>query len=102
MYPSRLRGASACGPRTPTAPDIPVAGAISDVQGGLTGIAFGPGPPETVLPPGSFRPVIVAPGDAGSHYDLVTASDRCGEGTAGRSSDGRRRPLPNGSCGAVP
>src|SRR5207245_4322035 len=32
---------------------------------GLTGIAFGQGPPETVSPPGSFRPVTVAPGASG-------------------------------------
>ena len=124
----------------------------------LAGIAFGPGPPEEVSMPGSYRPVTlsasgagglrlawedqgptvpayniyegsigsyyshapiackitgtpdgaggryldIVPGDAGNHYYLVTASDRCGEGSPGRSSAGRRRPLPAGACGAAP
>ncbi|HEU4402249.1 MAG TPA: hypothetical protein VFT43_09100 [Candidatus Polarisedimenticolia bacterium] len=130
---------------------------FSPLIDGLGGITFGPGPPETVSPPGSFHPVTVmpsgsmlrltwedqgptvpaynvyegvlgsyyshaplicrvggtadggggrfldiTPSDGGSHYYLVTASDSCGEGSPGRGSDGRRRPLPGGSCGAVP
>jgi len=130
---------------------------FSPLLAGLGGITFGPGPPEAVSPPGSYRPVTVGlsgsglrltwedqgptvpaynvyqgtlgtydshvplachvsgtsdgagsrvldviPADSGGHYYLVTASDRCGEGPAGRSSDGRRRPLPGGACGAAP
>jgi hypothetical protein len=130
---------------------------FSPLDPGLTGITFGPGPPEMVSPPGAWHPVTVtqngsmlrltwedqgptvpayniyegalgvpgshvallcgatgtsdgagsrwidvAPGGDGSHYYLITASDACGEGSAGRSSDGRRRPLPVGSCGASP
>jgi len=45
------------------------------------------------------RSIDVTPVDGGSHYYLVTASDACGEGSAGRSSDGRRRPMPAGTCG---
>jgi len=44
----------------------------------------------------------IAPTGAASHYYLVTASDACGEGSAGRASSGRRRPMPNGTCGATP
>jgi hypothetical protein len=129
---------------------------FSPLIDGLTGIAFGPGPPEAVSPPGSYAPVTVTPGaggllltwedqgptvpaynlyegtlgtpgshvplachvtgtpdgagsrslevapGAGDRYYLVTASDACGEGSPGRSSDGRRRPLPSGACGPVP
>ncbi len=124
---------------------------------GLTGIAFGQGPPGTVSLPGSFHPVGVTRSGSGlrltwedqgptvpayniyegtlgswyshapllcrvagtadgagnrfldltptgtaSHYYLVTASDACGEGSAGRGRNGQRRPMPNGTCGAVP
>jgi hypothetical protein len=130
---------------------------FSPLNDGLLGITFGPGPPETVSAPSSYRPVTVAPGPpgllrlgwedqgptvpayniyegtigsfyshapvachvtgtldgagsrflditpgAGDRYYLVTASDSCGEGSPGRGSDGRRRPLPNGSCGPTP
>jgi hypothetical protein len=130
---------------------------FSPLVAGLAGIAFGPGPPEEVSRPGSYRPVTVTqggaglrltwedegttvpsynlyegtlgtypshrpllchvsgtadgagsrfldviPSDGGNHYYLVTASDRCGEGSAGRGSDGRRRTFPSGTCGAVP
>ena len=44
----------------------------------------------------------IAPSGTASHYYLVTASDACGEGSAGRASGGRRRPMPNGTCGATP
>jgi hypothetical protein len=122
----------------------------------LTGISFGPGPPEAVSPPGSYAPITVTrsgsglrltwedqgptvpayniyegtlgtpnshaplachvagtsdgtgsrfmdltPG-AGDRYYLVTASDACGEGSAGRGSDGCRRSLPPGACGPMP
>jgi hypothetical protein len=130
---------------------------FSGLISGLTGIAFGPGPPETVSPPSSFHPVTVTPNGSalrltwedqgptvpayniyegtlgsyyshailrcgvtgtadgagsrslditpsgtGNHYYLVTSSDSCGEGSPGRSSDGRRRPLPAPACGAAP
>jgi hypothetical protein len=130
---------------------------FSPLNDGILGITFGPGPPEAVSAPSSYRPVTLAPGPAGllrlswedqgptvpaynihegtigsfySHapiachiagtpdgagwrfldialgegdrYYLVTASDACGEGSPGRSSDGRRRPLPGGSCGPTP
>lgn len=45
------------------------------------------------------RVLDIIPTGAGNHYYLVTASDACGEGSAGRSSGGRRRPMPNGACG---
>ncbi len=45
------------------------------------------------------RVLDITPTGLGSHYYLVSASDACGEGSAGRSSDGRRRPMPNGTCG---
>ena len=57
----------------------------------------------TGTPDGAGNRVLdIAPAGAGNHYYLVTASDVCGEGSAGRGSDGRRRPMPNGSCGAEP
>ena len=43
----------------------------------------------------------ITPG-AGSRYYVVTASDACGEGSAGRSSAGPRRTLPAPACGAAP
>ncbi|HYS05430.1 MAG TPA: hypothetical protein VEW47_09590 [Candidatus Dormibacteraeota bacterium] len=130
---------------------------FSPLISGLTGIAFGQGPPGTVSLPGSFHPVGVTGSGSGlrltwedqgatvpayniyegtlgswyshvpllchvtgasdgagnrflditptgttSHYYLVTASDRCGEGSAGRGKNGQRRPMPNGACGGVP
>jgi hypothetical protein len=124
---------------------------------GLTGIAFGQGPPGAVSLPGSFHPVGVTRSGSGlrltwedqgqtvpayniyegtigswyshspllcgvtgtadgggnrflditptgtaNHYYLVTASDACGEGSAGRGKNGQRRPMPNGTCGAMP
>jgi len=44
----------------------------------------------------------VVPTGVANHYYLVTASDACGEGPAGRGKDGRRIPLPGGACGAQP
>ena len=44
----------------------------------------------------------ITPTGVAPHYYLVTASDLCGEGTPGRDSAGRRRPLPGGTCGATP
>jgi hypothetical protein len=43
-----------------------------------------------------------APSDDGDHYYLVTSSDHCGEGPAGRASGGRLRSFPFGRCGAAP
>jgi hypothetical protein len=48
---------------------------------------------------GRFLDITPAEGD---RYYLVTASDSCGEGSPGRASDGRRRPLTGASCGATP
>ncbi len=48
------------------------------------------------------RSLDITPTGTVNHYYLVTASDACGEGSAGRDSRGRRRPMPNGSCGAAP
>jgi hypothetical protein len=59
---------------------------------GVTGTADGTG----------ARFLDVQPRDGGDHYYLVTASDACGEGPAGRSSGGAHRPFPNGACGATP
>jgi len=130
---------------------------FSPLISGLSGIAFGQGPPGTVSLPGSFHPVEVTqigpglrltwedqgptvpayniyegtlgtwyshapllckvtgaadgagnrflditPTGTANHYYLVTASDACGEGSAGRGKNGQRRPMPNGTCGGVP
>ena len=44
----------------------------------------------------------VTPTGTANHYYLVTASDACGEGSPGRDGAGLRRPMPNGTCGAIP
>ncbi len=59
---------------------------------GVTGAADGAG----------SRFLDIQPRDGGDHYYLVTGSDACGEGPAGRSSGGARRPFPAGACGATP
>lgn len=48
------------------------------------------------------RALEIIPSGTGAHYYLVTASDACGEGTPGRDSTGRRRPMTGGTCGATP
>jgi hypothetical protein len=59
---------------------------------GVTGVADGAG----------NRSLDITPTGTGDHYYLVTASDSCGEGSAGRGKNGVRRPMPNGTCGASP
>jgi len=59
---------------------------------GVTGTADGAG----------NRSIDISPTGAANHYYLVTASDACGEGSPGRAGSGLRRPMPNGTCGAIP
>lgn len=59
---------------------------------GVTGVADGAG----------NRFLDITPTGSGNHYYLVTASDSCGEGSAGRGKNGLRRPMPGGTCGAAP
>ena len=59
---------------------------------GVTGTADG----------GGNRFLDITPTGTANRYYLVTASDACGEGSAGRAGSGLRRPMPNGTCGAIP
>lgn len=97
---------------------------FSPLIGGLAGITFGPGPPEPVSPPGSIYPVMVTRSGSGlrlawedlgptvTAYNIYEGTLGARDshapllchvaGSPGRGSDGRRRPLPHGSCGAAP
>jgi hypothetical protein len=48
------------------------------------------------------RSIDLTPVPAGNVYYVVTSSDRCGESSFGRGSDGRLRPAPPSACGATP
>ncbi len=48
------------------------------------------------------RTLDFTPTGVANHYYLVTASDACGEGPSGRATNGRQRPMPNGTCGSIP
>ena len=70
--------------------------------GGNGGSAAGNSGATGTADGGGNRFLDITPTGTANRYYLVTASDACGEGSAGRAGSGLRRPMSNGACGAIP